>query len=123
MLKDKKIVVIGAGTMGKAIIKGLLNAGQVNDIQAIERCQKTADKARLQLDITVCPISDAENIIKQADIIVLCVKPQDIANCMNSVKEWLNTSTLIITIAAGISTGFIENILQTKNIHSLKLML
>jgi pyrroline-5-carboxylate reductase len=115
MLKEKKIVIIGAGTMGKAIIQGLQKSGDINGIKAIERSQKSAEKARQALDIEIFVIDNAEQVVREADILVLCVKPQDVGNCLTTVKEWLNPQTSIISIAAGISTKFIENILDTPN--------
>ncbi|MEW5819148.1 MAG: pyrroline-5-carboxylate reductase [Cyanobacteriota bacterium] len=115
MLKDKKIVVIGAGTMGKALVKGLLDSGQVNKIVAVERNKKYADRAQSELTIPVCCHPESVNHIKDADIIVLCIKPQDIENFLTSVKEILKPETLIISIAAGISTKLIEGQLQSEN--------
>lgn len=109
MLKDKKIVVIGAGTMGKALIQGLVDSGEVTSINAVEKDKKNALKAQKELDIPITLASDCSEIIKEADVIVLCVKPQDIKNFLLSVKQNINSDTLIISIAAGVSTAYIED--------------
>lgn len=108
MLKDKKIVVIGAGTMGKALIQGLIDSGEVNDIKAVERDKKHLLKAQNDLDIPIILSAECSDVIKEADVIVLCVKPQDIKNFLLGVKQDINPKTLIISIAAGITTSYIE---------------
>lgn len=115
MLKDKKIVVIGAGTMGKALIKGMLDSGEVKNIKAIERNQKYALKALNEVNVPIVPMEDSSVVVSEADIIFVCTKPQDIAGCLTSIKPDLKEETLIVSIAAGVSTKFFEKTLGTKN--------
>lgn len=115
MSENKKITVIGAGTMGKAIIKGLLKSGEFNDIKAIEKNQKAAEKAKLDLEIPILTFDESKETIKNSDILMLAIKPQDIGNCIDNIKDHLNETTLIISIAAGISTKFIEDHTKSKN--------
>lgn len=115
MLKEKKIVIIGAGTMGKALVKGLLNSENINGIVAVEKNEKFLEKAKKELSIPVYPVSQAKDYIKAADIIVICVKPQDVNNCVEGFKKYLRDDTLIISIAAGISNSYIEEIIQSQN--------
>lgn len=115
MLKDKKVVIIGAGIMGKALIKGLLDSKVVYNIKAVERNEKFADKARSEINVPVFTAPESHQVIKEAEILVLCIKPQDIENFLISVKDHLSSNTLIISIAAGISTCFIEDKLKAEN--------
>lgn len=94
MLKDKKIGFIGAGTMAKAIMKGLNNSG-------IET---------LASDIVKQPgvISDNRELVSKSEIIVLAVKPFAIESGLQDFKDLLTDKHLVVSIAAGVNTETIE---------------
>lgn len=115
MINNKKIGFIGAGTMAKAIIKGLLNSKIVDsqDIRASEISEDIAKKASDALGIKV--ITDNKEIIKNSDIIFLCVKPGEAMNAvLGEIKDSVTPDKLIVSIAAGVSTDFIETALNCK---------
>lgn len=116
-LMDKKILLIGAGTMGRAIANGLISTGEVDSIVALEKSIKFAEKINSETSdkIQVLSVAQGEEHIKEADIIILCVKPQDIGVSIELIKPYLKPDTLIVSIAAGVSTGYIEMVLETEN--------
>jgi len=109
-----KIGFIGAGNMGKAIINGLLNSNFISrdNILASEISKQIAEKVSSELGITV--FTNNKELVKNSDIIILCVKPHFIQTVIESIKDCLTENKLIISIAAGISTGFIEKIIESK---------
>lgn len=113
-MKNYKIGFIGAGNMGKAIIKGLINSNFVSkeSIYASEISKQAADKVSSELGIKV--YTDNNELTKIADIIILCVKPHFIQSVVEGIKSNLTEQKQIVSIAAGISTNFIENILSSK---------
>ncbi|MCS6885046.1 MAG: pyrroline-5-carboxylate reductase [Acidobacteriota bacterium] len=111
MLEDKKIAIIGSGTMGQAIVGGLLRSGiPAARLKSTARTRSTSEKISEQFGIE-CSIHNDE-VVRWADITILCVKPKDVEKvCIDlKKKEALVHNPLLISIAAGISTGFIENI-------------
>ncbi|MEW6735879.1 MAG: pyrroline-5-carboxylate reductase [Acidobacteriota bacterium] len=112
MLADKRIAIIGSGTMGRAIAGGLLRSGKVaaEQLRASARTRKTAEQLAQELSI-VCSIDNTE-MARWANVVLLCVKPKDIQKVLEGLhaKEALSHYPLLISIAAGISTTFIENI-------------
>jgi pyrroline-5-carboxylate reductase len=114
MLGRKKIVIIGAGTMGKIIISGILDSGNsaVESITATARTKQTASMVQKEFGINAC--TDNVEACKDADIVVLAVKPKEIGKVVKSISNDCNggNSPLLISIAAGVSTGYIENILE-----------
>jgi pyrroline-5-carboxylate reductase len=115
MTKDKKIGFIGAGTMAKAIISGLINSGAVSveNIIASEINETLAAKAAEILGVKV--ITDNKEVAKNSDILFLCVKPYGIIeSVMYEIKEFITEKKLIVSIAAGVSTDFIETSLENK---------
>lgn len=96
----RKIAVIGAGNMGKAIIKGIKGRYKIT--------ASDVNKNKLK-GLGVSTTTDNSTAVKNADIIILAIKPQNMNFVLNEIKNIVNPKQLIISIAAGISTGRIEN--------------
>jgi len=110
MLKDKKIAILGAGTMGRAIAIGLLGSGKVKPAQ-LRATDLHAATAKTFTEATkVQCITDNAEAVKWADALLLCVKPKDMGGVLEELqaKGALEHKPVLISIAAGISTPYIE---------------
>ncbi|HXG63959.1 MAG TPA: pyrroline-5-carboxylate reductase [Blastocatellia bacterium] len=108
MLRDKKLAVIGAGKLGETLIKGLLEAGviEVENFIVTAGHQPRLDYLRERFGVagTLSNAMAAES----ADIIILAVKPQTVSHVLGDINGSLRTDQLLISVAASVSTGFIE---------------
>ncbi|MGJ3355313.1 pyrroline-5-carboxylate reductase [Providencia sp. Je.9.19] len=101
-MQHRKIAFIGAGNMAHAIIAGLVSHGYPATMITV--CSPTPvrrDKLAEQYGI----ISTSDNItaVKQADVIMLAVKPQMMKEVCEALQNQADFSQkLILTIAAGI---------------------
>ncbi len=96
-----KIGIIGGGNMGAAIFNSLKGNFRVSV------CEK--DKNRCQyLKNLNAKILDIKELVQQADTIIIAVKPQDMETLLREVSLFLTKEKLLISIAAGITTAFIE---------------
>lgn len=120
--KSKKLVFIGAGNMAEALVKGILKKG---DLIARNNLLVTdVDLKRLKFfneELEVKGISDNKEGVKEADIIILSIKPQMMVNVLTEISGSLHPSQKIISIAAGITTKFIESKLP-KEIPLIRVM-
>jgi pyrroline-5-carboxylate reductase len=100
------IAIIGAGKMGEALTSGLLRAGVVlpGEIVAGVRRPERAKQLRAAYGIEV---SSAAEATEQAQTLVIAVKPQDMAALLAEIGSLVTPDKLVISIAAGITTGFI----------------
>jgi pyrroline-5-carboxylate reductase len=100
--------IIGAGNMAEAIARGVLARGLFtpDQIIAADPAPQRRQLFESQLRVTTC--DDNLRVARESRIILLSVKPQHMADALRGLGQALNPSTLIISIAAGISTGFIE---------------
>jgi pyrroline-5-carboxylate reductase len=107
------IAVLGAGQMGEALISGLLRAGVVApaDIIAAARRGARADELRQAYGIEVTSAADAAG---QAGTLVITVKPQDMGALLAEISPKVAPGTLVISVAAGITTAFIERMLPAE---------
>jgi len=102
----KKIGIIGYGNMGSAIAERIKDKYKV--VVFDKDKQKTNDLAGIEV------VADISDLVKNSDVVILAVKPQDFGNLLVEMKDSLENK-LIISIAAGITTKFItENLSHVK---------
>ena len=96
---DRIIGIIGFGNMGQAMGEHLKFDYQIVVFDK--------DNSKLK-DLKKITIADnIVNLISQVDTLILAVKPQDFALVLNEIKDQINKK-LIISIAAGITTAYVE---------------
>ena len=118
MLTNKKIGFIGSGNMANAIIRGLLNAGEIlsaNIFVSDKDEMKLTEFAKIGVNIT----TDNAEVERNCDIIVLAVKPQ----VMDGVLSELSGSDdkVYISIAAGVTIVKLQSALG-ENVKILRTM-
>jgi len=118
---DKKISFIGAGEMATAIIKGLLksNLYKKYDIFASEPNLTISESISKELGIQV--FSENSSAVEKSNIILLSVKPFVVKDVLEEIKDKIDDTKLIISIAAGISSRKIEEYLG-KSARIVKVM-
>ncbi len=114
MLNNKSIGFIGSGNMGEALINGLLVSGQSRQENIIcsDIRQERLDELKSRFGIQIT--TDNNQVVKAADIIILAVKPQILAEVISEIAEGLDMSKVIISIAAGVPMAAIESLLNKQ---------
>jgi pyrroline-5-carboxylate reductase len=102
----KTIAFIGAGNMGEALIRGLLDSKTVPPSQIVVADVREERLELLERAFGIRVTTNNAQAAGVAEIIVLAVKPQHMSEVLSSLKP--KSFTLIISIAAGISTSRIE---------------
>lgn len=103
---SNKLGFIGCGKLAKAIIKGI---GNDYEVIASTSSNISAQKASEELNITVT--TDNKKVADFADIIFIATKPNQVEKVLNEIKDSLNKDKLIVSVAAGVSTKKIENVI------------
>lgn len=101
-----RIGFIGAGAMGSTLLKGLLAGG----FQPEKLYVADADKRRLE-EFAVnygVRVEDNAGVARQTEAVFLAVKPQDMGEALDGIREYITPRHLLVSVAAGISTAFIE---------------
>jgi pyrroline-5-carboxylate reductase len=108
MLKDKTIAVLGAGKLGETLIKGLLEAGVI-DIANVRITAGHQHRLDQMLErFNVAGSLSNKDAAATADIIILAVKPQTVPIVLSEIGAGLKPSQILISVAASVSTAFIE---------------
>src|SRR5918999_5863932 len=99
--------ILGAGVMGETLLSGLVRAGRRVDHLLVG--EKRAERAReLEERYGVAVVSNIDAATK-ADTVALVVKPQDMATVLEEIAPALRPGQLLVSLAAGITTAFIES--------------
>src|ERR687886_2419055 len=108
MADDRRIAVLGAGTIGEALIAGLLSGGwrEADEIVATARRQERAEELAERFGIaTTLSNRDA---VDGAALVVIAVKPQDFDVLLDEIATAVTPRQTVLSIAAAIPTHAIE---------------
>lgn len=106
----KRIAVIGAGTMGEAIVRGLIERGgwSPGDIACTAATQRRC--ATLSGELGVATSTDNVTTIRGSDVVLLALKPQVL---VDELETWppgtVTDGMLVVSVAAGVTTAAIES--------------
>ncbi len=100
-MKNKKIAIIGVGNMGGAIATGLVKSGFVESsgISVSDRKESTLQKMQ---KLGVNTFTSNEEAAKDADVIIVAVKPYHIEGVLKELKPVLSPEKILISIVAGV---------------------
>lgn len=119
---DRKIAFIGGGRMGEALIKGVLES-KLCSSQNIAVSDKSVERLEhLKNNYGLNTFTDSREMIADADIIILCVKPKRIDEVLEDIADMCGTKKLIISIAAGVTVSAIKNWLPEEKGRVIRVM-
>jgi pyrroline-5-carboxylate reductase len=109
-----RIAIIGGGSMGEALLAGMLRAGrQVKDMVVSERMPERAKylSETYAIQVTSSVVDAAEN----ATYVIVSVKPSDVESVISAISEAAANSDadsveqVFVSVAAGVTTAFYES--------------
>ena len=104
-----RIAVLGAGKIGEALLSGLLAAGSTTaDLVFTERHPERAAELSGRLGVAAVGVVEAA---AHAEMIVVAVKPQDIAPVLAELGPAVRPGTLVVSLCAGLPTALFEGAL------------
>ncbi len=104
-----KIGFIGAGNMAEALMKGIMSAGLASKDEIIAGDVHIERKESIARTYGVRVTSDNVEVVRNASLIIIAVKPQNVPTVMDELKPYLTTDHLLISIAAGVRIAQIES--------------
>ncbi len=121
MFTGKRIAIIGGGKMGSILAQGIISRKilSAQDITVADIDQARLEELHSLLKVKVT--ADNKKAVREADIIVLAVKPQNFPETLKGIRVLAAKSKLFISIAAGVTTDSIEKAL-TKMPRVLRVM-
>ncbi len=106
-----KLGFIGGGKMASAILKGVISSGEYNagNIYVSDKNEAALEvlKEKLKVNTTLNNTEVAQN----CNVLLFAVKPFVLRDVLNEIKPYITKNHIVLSIAAGISTQTIEEIL------------
>jgi len=114
LLQDTTIAFIGSGTMGEAMVKGLLENHLVNPDHVIASGPREERAEELTRTYKIRATTDNREAAKGADDVVLSVKPQVLPSVLEELQGVVSKDALVLSIVAGAKIARIRGALGTE---------
>ncbi len=115
-LSLSRITFIGAGSMAEAVIRGLVqhqitSPSQLTVMNRANLLRLEELKQRYQVAIATDSTQQLQ-AIQQAQVILLCMKPKDVAQALHAFHMYLQPHQLLISVVAGLTTEKIQSLIH-----------
>ena len=104
--------LIGAGNMATAMVRGWVRADRTMGERILVTDRGSGRAADLAERHDVRHVASNADLVRDADIVVLCVKPIDVERVLREVSELVTVNKAIASVAAGVRTATLETILD-----------
>ncbi len=112
---------IGLGNMAQAIIGGILSEGVASERDIIGYDPAHAARNMAVEKYNIAMADGNQNVVTQADIIVLAVKPQILKNVIVEIAPYVSEESILISIAPGKTIEWITKLLG-KSVKLIRCM-
>jgi pyrroline-5-carboxylate reductase len=112
ILATHTIGFIGAGNMAEALIRGLVRGGHVPADRITASGPRRERLDELAKSYAIAITLDNREVARRASLVVLSVKPQILDKVLREVADQLQPGTLVVSIAAGVNTEAIEEVIE-----------
>ncbi len=103
-----EVSFIGAGNMAEAIARGVLSAKTIDAADMMAADVSPERRAYFERELKIRCVPPDSSGVADAATVVLSVKPQHMAAALENLSANITDYSMILSIAAGISTSFIE---------------
>jgi pyrroline-5-carboxylate reductase len=101
--------ILGAGNMAEAIVRGVVRARVLEAPQMIASDVSPQRRDVFEKQLGVRAVEDNREVAASSEMLLLSVKPQTMAKLLGEIGPVARPQALVVSIAAGISTTFIES--------------
>lgn len=104
-----RTVLLGCGVMGESMLAGMLESGTpADDVTVVEQRPERAAQLAQQYGVHV---TGDGGVSPQTQLLLVAVKPHDVATALASVAPDLPADTVVVSVAAGLTTARLESLL------------
>lgn len=111
MLKDLIITFVGPGVMAEAMMSGLLKKKLIPAKNILASGPELDRNAILEEKYGIQTFGENTKAVKQADVVILSVKPQRIVKVLEGLRGSIKPNALVLSIVAGASISKISRVL------------
>lgn len=108
------VMMIGCGNMGSALLKPIVEAKDVDRILVVEKKKEKRDRVKNMFPDDIEVVDSVPEF--GSGLIIIAVKPQDVAEIVPVVKERIGKQVTILSIVAGVTCSYYRDALGISNI-------
>jgi pyrroline-5-carboxylate reductase len=101
-LTDKKLAVLGTGKLGGILLRAYLKQELFSPRRVSSTVRHEEKAAALRKELGVAVSTNNREAVREADIVLVAVKPQVVGDLLKEIKPELGKDTLIISVAASV---------------------
>ena len=117
----QKIAIIGLGKLGSILARAFLEKGLIGKDQTAATVAHQARAETLAGEFLFPVRTDNSALVQNAEIVLLCVQPQNVGRVCQEIDSALSPSHLLISVAASVPTRFIQDHL-TRQVPVVRVM-
>jgi len=120
VLSGLKISIVGAGNMGQALVRGLVEKSVYpQNISLFDIDKKKLEALRKEVHVKIA--KSGRQCVSLADVVILAVKPQILQQVAEDISSNVGKETLIVSIAAGVTIKTVESFFK-KPVSLIRVM-
>ncbi len=108
---NRKLAVLGLGKLGGILLRAFSEQGVASLSQTVGTVAHKAHARQLSKEYGIRVDTDNIEAVKRSEVILLCVKPAGVQELCRAIGPHVDKSKLLISVAASVSTAFIEEAL------------
>ncbi|KZM78289.1 pyrroline-5-carboxylate reductase [Cellulosimicrobium sp. I38E] len=105
---ERRLAVLGTGIMGETVLAGALAAGwdPADVVATVRRAERGEELAARH---GVATTQDNVEAVRGAGVVVVAVKPKDVAALLAEVRDAVGAGTVVVSVVVGLPTSFYED--------------
>jgi pyrroline-5-carboxylate reductase len=107
-LSERRLAVLGTGKLGGILLRAYLKQGLFVPSRVTATVRHTERAAALSKELGIEVTTDNRKAAKGADVILLTVKPQTVAEVLREIAPIIGAKSLLVSVAASVPTSFLE---------------
>jgi pyrroline-5-carboxylate reductase len=107
-LSESRLAVLGAGKLGGILLRAYLKQGLFDASRTAATVKQAERAAALAKELGVSVTNDNRAAVRGADIILLTVKPQTVAEVLQEIASEIDAESLLVSVAASVPTSYVE---------------
>ncbi len=115
------IGIAGVGKMGGALVKGLVTGRVLPPSRVLVSDAVASRAAEVAAKYHVVAVPSTQELAERSSVLVLAAKPRDMPVLLESISGHVERGAVVISLAAGVTTGFVERSLEGKG-HVIRMM-
>ena len=113
-LSQQKVAIIGLGKIATILLQAMLRDGLLSPQRVYATVTRAEKAAQLSKELGIHAGTDNVAAVRDADIILLAVKPQTVGTVLSGLRDVITADQLLISVAASVPTSYMEERLAAK---------